>query len=688
MHWRLPIAIALLIPACSFDSSNSAGVPGADANSSPDGMTEVDASHDASLQNQTPTISKVVDQTTLQDPVGPIAFIIGDVDDDLATLVVTATSSDQTIVPNANLTLSGSGENRSVTLTPLRSGEAIITLQVSDGNTSAFSNFGFSVTNSPPDTLADNYSAFGNTELSIPAITGLLANDTDVDGDTVVVVATSLVSAMGAAVTLSSDGSFTYLPPVGIINVSDSFDYQVFDGFEGGTGTVAITIEDSELVWYVNNTNAGAGDGRSTDPFKSLADAESASAAGDVIFVYEGDGTSSEMSDGIVLKNNQRLLGETVGLTLNGQEIVPLPLMTVSPRITNGSGNGITLAANSVVKGVIVEDTSAAGILGVAASSIEITDVQVLRSNNNAIDIVATPAATSTLTIDRVMIAGNGTNFSTVPIGIDIDVNGNNGGQLLCTIDNTQINGAVVGTKIRVRGNTGTVVGANSFAVSNLTVDRVNDDAVQLEVDGSSINSFSFIGATIDGQDNVNNASPNRAFDIDYKAGTGSATSLEIIDSTITDFQNACVDTTATTNSNAGVLTALVRNNNISDCNERALKFSPDDEVTYLLTVDNNTMTTNGARSQFTFGGGTGHQISLNLTDNEDDQGFSLTRHSQGVLNLGGDIGQGNSFDDDNGNIADKGNTTNAAAPSVNIATSGGSPQQINIVNPATIPEP
>ncbi len=697
MHRRLFVALALFTSACTFDNSNTVGDSGveqADASTADASVEDpVDASFvDASPTNLTPTITIVANQATHNDLVGPVSFSVDDADDDVVTLVVTATSSDQGVVPDGNIVIGGTGANRSVTLMPLfdSAGSAMITLQVTDGNSSAISEFKIDVTNNAPVAAADNFGAYGNTELSVDAVAGLLANDTDADGDELVVVVDTVSSVMGGAVSILANGSFLYLPPVGIVNASDSFEYQVYDGFENTIGTATVVIADSELVWYVDNSVLATGDGRSSLPFKSLTEAETASVAGDVIFIFKGNDTSSDMDVGIVLKDNQRLLGEAAGLVLAGQQVIPEPVAPSSPTLTNTAGDGITLAANSIVRGLTVEDTTGVGIAGVNISAVEITDVQVLRTVGDGIDIDAAPSASSTVAITNVVIEGNGTDFTTVPIGIDIDVNGSGGGRVVSTITNTQINGVVVGVRIKARGNTGTgVVGGNSFVVSNLGINRVNDDAVQLEVNGTSINSFSFTSATIDGQDGVNAATPNRGFDVSYRSGTGSATSLSIVDSRISNFREVGVDLRASGGGNAGTLTVLVRNNNILDCGTRALNLSPDDDVSFVATIDNNTMTGNGGRTRFAFGSGTSHQIDLNLVTNEDDQGFILTRHDVGILNLGGDIGLGGSFDDDNGNIEDQGNTTNNAAPNVSIQTAGGGPPlQINIVNPATIPEP
>ncbi|MEX0760536.1 MAG: tandem-95 repeat protein, partial [Tistlia sp.] len=71
---------------------------------------------------------------------------------------------------------------------------------------------------------------------------GLLANDSDVDGDPLSVSDFDAVSAGGGTVEVAADGSFTYKPADGFSG-EDSFTYTLDDG-QGGTaiGTVTLTV--------------------------------------------------------------------------------------------------------------------------------------------------------------------------------------------------------------------------------------------------------------------------------------------------------------------------------------------------------------------------------------------------------------------------------------------------------------
>ena len=69
--------------------------------------------------NDAPTVAQIGSQTTAEDTtLGPISILVGDVDSPLDSLIVTAVSSNQTVIPNSGIVLGGSGANRTITITP------------------------------------------------------------------------------------------------------------------------------------------------------------------------------------------------------------------------------------------------------------------------------------------------------------------------------------------------------------------------------------------------------------------------------------------------------------------------------------------------------------------------------------------------------------------------------------------
>ena len=124
--------------------------------------------------NNAPTISNVGNLSTNEDTAtAAIPFIVGDIETAAASLAVSGTSSNPALVPNANIVLSGSGSNRTVTLVPApnQSGTSTITLTVSDGNLSTSDSFVLTVAavNDAP-----TISAISNVSTSVGTATAAL----------------------------------------------------------------------------------------------------------------------------------------------------------------------------------------------------------------------------------------------------------------------------------------------------------------------------------------------------------------------------------------------------------------------------------------------------------------------------------------------------------------------------------
>ncbi len=102
--------------------------------------------------NDGPAISNLSNRSIQEDgTMGPIAFTIGDIDTSLTSLSLSGNSSNTALVPLSGIVFSGSGENRTVTVTPSAGqvGSTVITVTVSDGDLSASDTFTLTVTPAP-----------------------------------------------------------------------------------------------------------------------------------------------------------------------------------------------------------------------------------------------------------------------------------------------------------------------------------------------------------------------------------------------------------------------------------------------------------------------------------------------------------------------------------------------------------
>jgi large repetitive protein len=92
--------------------------------------------------------------------------------------------------------------------------------------------------NEPPELTDDAYVTLQDSTLTVPA-PGVLGNDTDPDGDTLTVTA-STPAVLGTLATLP-DGGFTYTPDPGEVG-TETITISVFDGFDTVTSTLTIEI--------------------------------------------------------------------------------------------------------------------------------------------------------------------------------------------------------------------------------------------------------------------------------------------------------------------------------------------------------------------------------------------------------------------------------------------------------------
>jgi hypothetical protein len=167
-----------------------------------------------------PTISDVPDQVVQKNgTLGPLAFTVGDADDPTGnSLTMSGTSSNTTLVPNANIIFGGSGNSRTLTITPAANliGTTLITLTVTDAdNNTASDTFNLKV-NAPPHFDA-NTGLTVNQGATGAFSTGIL-NTTDADNTTAQIVYTIASTGGGPpafgllkrnGVTLAAGGTFT-----------------------------------------------------------------------------------------------------------------------------------------------------------------------------------------------------------------------------------------------------------------------------------------------------------------------------------------------------------------------------------------------------------------------------------------------------------------------------------------------
>ncbi len=202
---------------------------------------------------------------------------------------------------------------------------------------------GWSLTINPPTAVDDSYTTDEDTTLtangagSNPA--GVLANDTDPDGDTLSAVLVSGPShAATNGFTLNQDGSFTYTPAANY-NGPDSFTYKASDGTEfSNVATVTITVNS------VNDAPDAQDDSATTAEDTPIANiavlSNDTDVDGDTLSVSNFDATSAQ--GGTVSKNADGTLTYTPAANFYGTD-------TFTYTVSDGNGGTDTATVTITV---------------------------------------------------------------------------------------------------------------------------------------------------------------------------------------------------------------------------------------------------------------------------------------------------------------------------------------------------
>ena len=201
-----------------------------------------------------PIFSPIAVDDTLSTPAGvpgTVDVLANDSDPDNDPLTVT------TLAPTATHGTVSCTAAGICTYTPVAgySGPDAFDYDISDGNGGSDTGT-VTVTveggNQPPVGTPDSYSTPRDTVLTVPVLTGVLANDTDADGDTL--TAAKVGDPAHGTVVLAADGSFVYTPAAAYVG-PDAFTYNVSDG-SATVGPITVSID----VTKVNRAPVGTPD--------------------------------------------------------------------------------------------------------------------------------------------------------------------------------------------------------------------------------------------------------------------------------------------------------------------------------------------------------------------------------------------------------------------------------------------
>ena len=183
---------------------------------------------------------------------------------------------------------------------------------------------------------------------------------------------------------------------------------------------------------FVNNTSSSNGTFES--PYPTLLLAQTNSAPNDIIYVYQGDGTTKGMDSGIVMQQDQSLFGSGIShplATTRGEIIIP----QMSPGLPMISNSGITvmMAENNVIAGINIFSSLENAIYGDGINQATILNNVVMNGASAAtpcIEFDGTGSNNGTIIIQNntiTAVADRGIDI--FPIGNDhyvVDISGNN----------------------------------------------------------------------------------------------------------------------------------------------------------------------------------------------------------------------------------------------------------------------
>src|SRR6185436_18970145 len=186
--------------------------------------------------NDAPTISDIANTSTDEDVAKTVTFTVGDIETLATALTLTATSSDESVVPAANIVFGGTGADRNATITPAVNafGTATITVTVHDANGGVAS---------------DSFELVVNSVNDAPTITDIANTSTDEDVAKTVTFTVGDIETPAGALTLTATSSDESLVPVANVvfggtgadrNATITTALNAF-----GTATITITVHDA-----------------------------------------------------------------------------------------------------------------------------------------------------------------------------------------------------------------------------------------------------------------------------------------------------------------------------------------------------------------------------------------------------------------------------------------------------------
>lgn len=177
-------------------------------------------------------------------------------------------------------------------------------------------------------------------------------------------------------------------------------------------------------VRHANSASATGGDGSVERPFNTLGTLQAGSAPGHILFVHANSAFTGE---GIVLQDNQRLLGEGIAhqfVSRQGTFVLPRATAgTMAPLISMAPMTAVTLANGTEVSGLRIDMSGGDGIRSIRVSNVNVNRNFITGSGQGGIVLLRT-GGTSRIT-ENVLDNNNLARLAVLGIGVtNVDVPG------------------------------------------------------------------------------------------------------------------------------------------------------------------------------------------------------------------------------------------------------------------------
>ena len=337
----------------------------------------------------------------------------------------------------------------------------------------------------------------------------LLAGATDPDSSNLSVVAGTFATNDGGSFTVQADGDYVFTPAAGTscTDTSDFATYSVTDNEAvPATDSEQITFAISGCVWYVDNSSAAGGDGTSSTPFDTLDEADvAATTTGAYLYVYNGTGTSTGLTDDVSLLASQRLIGGAAALTVGATT-----LHTANPANRPHLAGTVNVDDANTITGVEITSSATPAVRGGTGDAGGTLDDVTLLGTGGGLELNGTSGTwdvtntSVTTTGGDAVLANNagtvnftsaGTNAVTSTSGRGLTLSGTTA--LSGVVDSITVNSSPT-TGIALTGTTG-----------SLTLDDVNVNSTGTGLAVSSAN-----GITVNNSGNASVTSAGTAVDL------------------------------------------------------------------------------------------------------------------------------------------------------------------------------